>query len=114
MRLWRGKRLLVLAFAFSLAASLFLGGRTIAYFVYWTDHRDQQLEPWMTPGYIAQSWDVDRDIVLEAIGMPVAERTRRPIGKIADDKGMTFQALSDDVMAAIGAERSGRQTAPDH
>ena len=104
-RLWRRNRFLVIAFVVALLFSVFFAARTVLFLAYWTDHRDQPLEPWMTVGYVAHSWHVDRDIILDAVGMAGEEPARRPLGRIALDRGVTFDALASDVMDAIGRER---------
>ena len=70
-RLWREHRLVFLAFVAALALTALFTIRAAVFAVYWTDpaHRDQAIEGWMTPRYVAHSWDLPRDVVGEALGL---------------------------------------------
>ena len=71
-RLWGAAPIATVILALSLAMSLFFGVRMVADWIYWSDptHREQQIAAWMTPGYIGRSWDVPKEVVIEALGAP--------------------------------------------
>ena len=99
--------LFVLAF---LAAILFAVRFTVAW-VYWSDPArvDQDIAEWMTPGYVARSWSVPHEVVLDALGtIPDGER-RRSLGRIAEDRGESFDALRDRLQPAIEIWRAGAE-----
>ena len=106
-RLWQTHRFLMLAFAAALAFAVFFTVRTALFYAYWHEHRDQPIEPWMTVGYVAHSRRDDKDEILEAIGTEPDERDRRPLGRMADERGIPFDTLAGDVMRAIADARSG-------
>lgn len=99
--------------ALALAASVFFAVRTTADWVYWSDpaHRDQQIQPWMTPGYIAHSWEVPRpvmiDLMLRALDLPEG-RPGRPmsIRRIAEETGTDVDTLIHTIETAIKAHRA--------
>lgn len=111
MSVFRTYRKLILTAAFLVAAGLTLifGVRTVLYAVYWADpdKRDQVIAYWMTPRYVARSWDVPPAVVAEAIGVTM-ERSRRPqtLEDIAEARGETVEALAARIDAAILSYRS--------
>lgn len=114
-RLWRTHRVLLLAFGFSLCALGFFGFRTISSAIYWMDpaHQEQTLAGWMTPRYVAQSYNLPRDMVLDALMMDPNDPPRRvSLSEIADLNSMTLQDLQTRVDAAVAqmaAEREARR-----
>ena len=62
---WRHQRVASLIFVVASLAAAFFAVRLVAAWIYWSDptHRDAAIEGWMTPGYVAQSWDVPREVV---------------------------------------------------
>lgn len=106
-RLWREHRLLAAGFALALVATVVFAVRTAVFWVYWSDpaHRDQGLEGWMTPRYVAHSWGVDRDVVGGALGLAPGGGPRMTLAEIAADRGVPLAELEADLMAAIEAAR---------
>ena len=39
--------------------------------IYWADpaHLDQQIQGWMTPRYVVQSWQVHPEVIRDALGL---------------------------------------------
>lgn len=108
-RLWRDHRLLLLAFLAALAVTLFFGVRTIGFLIYWNDprHQDQPLAGWMTPRYVAHSWDVPPEVIGTALGLegpPKGGPVR--LEELAAERGMTMAQLNDMLMTAIEAHRA--------
>ncbi len=104
----------VLAPAFVLAAALtamFLV-RTVVFTIYWADpaHRDRQIEPWMTPRYVAYSWDLEPETVARALGLPAPGRgrpwlPRRNLGEIARESGVPLAELAARIERAAAETR---------
>jgi hypothetical protein len=111
-RLWRTNRLLVIAFSFAAGLTLFFAVRTITFYAYWSAHQNAPIEPWMTAGYISKSYRVPLEVVTDALGIPEAARDRRPIGRIAHERGTPLAQLVLDVHDAIETERRSRSNPP--
>lgn len=101
-RLWREHRALLLAFSLAAALTLFFAVRFVVFTVYWADpaHRERQPEGWMTPGYIARSWDVSRDDLRAALDLP-AEGKPPTLAQIARDRGEPLPAFLDEVAQVL-------------
>jgi hypothetical protein len=67
--LWRQNRVLLVGFAFALFVTLFFAVRLVVHAVYWSQHRDAELAGWMTIGYVAQSYHIERDDLARAVGL---------------------------------------------
>lgn len=91
-----------MAFVMALAVVLFFGVRLLAFFIYWADpaHRDQEIAGWMTPGYVHNSWDVPRDVIMGVLGGPF-EGKRRRLSDIAAEQGQDVEVLIRDIERAI-------------
>lgn len=95
--------LLMAAFALSLGLTLFFAGRFAVHAVYWSDpsHRNQQVQPWMTVGYIARSWGLDGPEIDAEAGLPRPEGHPLTLQQIADDRGVPVAQVVSDVQAAL-------------
>ena len=98
-RLWREHRALFVAFSLALVLTLFFALRMVVHAVYWSNpaHLNRPLEPWMTPRYIARSYDLtdaELDGLLRSIGIDPAALPFRPtLKRIAQDRGMPVSDL---------------------
>ncbi|GAB4349366.1 MAG: hypothetical protein Kow0026_04730 [Oricola sp.] len=104
--LWRSNKLLVIAFAVALSLTVLFGVRTTVFLAYWSTHRNLPVEGWMPPGYVAKSHGVDVEVVREALGLDPDRRDRRPIARIARDRGVPPDQLIRDVNEALKAARA--------
>lgn len=107
---WRNHRWLVVGFLIALSATLFFGTRMVLFTIYWSDpaHRDQALKGWMTPGYVANSWDIPRDDLLAELGDLIQSSARKTLTQIARDNDVPLTELIARIEAAIAAQRLGR------
>ncbi|MCG6902635.1 MAG: hypothetical protein LJE68_08140 [Rhodobacter sp.] len=109
--IFRRHPLLASGFMLALAMTAFFAIRTVFFVVYWADpaHRDQALQGWMTPGYVAHSWDVPKDLLAETLGIP-AERTgqRRTLSDIAAGRDIALPVLIDLLNDAIAGHRAAQ------
>lgn len=109
--LWRHHRPAVSALGVALIVALFFAVRLTFFTVYWSDpaHHDQRIEGWMTPRYIARSWDVELDTIRSALP-PLPEggsgRGRPTLARIAADEGIPVDDLIEGITDAIGAART--------
>lgn len=126
IRLWSSAPLATLIFLIALAAGTFFGVRTV---LFWHDRppraeRHQPVEPWMTPGYIARSWQVPRRVILDAIDAPKrGHNGPTNLTRLAEIRGIPVEQIIQEVEAAISAfrenkpDRGGRSdptTGPSH
>ena len=88
--------------------TLFFAVRIVAQWIYWSDpaHRDQQIEGWMTAGYVAHSYDVPRDVIRNALPPDVPAGKHMPFDRIAAETGIDLTELVNGLYAAIEAERA--------
>lgn len=106
--LWRHRRLSLIAFAIAVALALFFSMRLALAAIYWSDpeHLRQQPGPWMTPGYIARSWEISPKEVAEALGLdPRAPPRGRTIEDIAAAQGRPVGDVIDDLADFLAAAR---------
>jgi len=104
--LWRTNRLLVIAFAVALSLTVVFGIRTTAFLIYWSTHQNEPVAGWMPAGYVAKSYRVDIEEIREALGLDPHERDRRPIARIAKDRGVPVDRLIRDVNEALKAAKA--------
>lgn len=109
-RLWRRHRVLLIAFVVAVAATLFFGVRAVVFAIYWNDpaHRDEALAGWMTPRYVAMSWDLPREVVGEALGLAPGGAPRVTLDEIAAARGVPLAQVIDELDAAIARARGAR------
>lgn len=103
--LWAHHKLLFLSFALALTVTLFFVLRTVVFFVYWSDpaHRNQPLEPWMTPRYIANSYDKTPEQVMALLGLTKPDRLRPTLDWIAKQQGISTRQLIADLTRQLEA-----------
>ena len=107
--IWRRHKVIASVFGLALALTVFFAFRAVIFAIYWSDpaHRDQPIEGWMTPRYVAHSWHLPREVMIEVLGegpMPGKRRTR---AEIARDRGVPVEVLVGELSAAIDAFRIG-------
>jgi len=106
--LWRTNKPLVIAFAIALSLTVVFGVRTTGFLVYWSSHQNVPVAGWMPPGYVAKSYRVDIEVVREALGLDPLERDRRPIARIARDRGVPVEQLIRDVNEGLKAAKANK------
>ena len=105
--LWQHHRLLLIGFSIAtLVTVLFLVKFTLSV-VFWSNNQDVAIEPWMPIGFIARSYDVDRDWLANQTGIPAdALRPRESIKAAADAAGISFETMRMRLLTAIEAQRA--------
>lgn len=111
-RIWKAAPIATVLLVLALAAGVFFGARAVSGWIYWNDpaHRDQAIAGWMTPGYIAHSWNVPRGVVLDALEAPRGGGGPRNLDRLAQDQQRPLAELIAEAEAAIAAFRTA---APD-
>lgn len=106
----RPPRLLLVAFAVALLLSVFFGVQSFRHAASITPEPDAPVAGWMTPRYVAMSWDVPRDVVAEALGVDLGEGAgRESLAGLAEERGVPVETLVADLEAAIAAHRDGAE-----
>lgn len=109
-KLWRARPWLTSAFLLACAVTLFFMLRLVVQTVYWQTHREVPVEPWMTVGYVARSWNLDpRELDAKAgLPLPEAKGHPQPLAEIARDRGVPVAEIIAEVEAAVAALRAER------
>ena len=89
-------------FALALVLLVFFGIRFVDRFMYFHDpaHRNQALEPWMTPRYVGMSYKLPRDVIFDVMDLENTEGRRMRVGEIADRMGISLAELEARVRKA--------------
>jgi len=109
--LWAHHRLAMAAFLALSSIACYFAFNAIAAAVYWNDpsHQDQPLANWMTPRYVAQSYDIPPDVFGPALFIDPTEPPRRlRLEDIATANGVTLDALQQRVNEATATFRANR------
>jgi hypothetical protein len=105
--LWARHRWLLLGFVATVALALFFTVRAVVFTVYWSGHRDEAIAGWMTPRYIAMSWEVPPQVIGEALGFaPDGDPRRMTIEEYARSNGLSVTDVAATLTVAIAAFRA--------
>jgi hypothetical protein len=107
-RFWRENRLLVLAFAVLVAIALWFAMGAVRHALEFDVAKEQPLAPWMTPRYVAHSWDVPREAMMDILGLEPDNPRRRTLEEIAAEKGVPVADYIAGIEAGITAFRAER------
>jgi hypothetical protein len=108
LTLWRVRPVLTTAFLLACVATLFFAVRFTVQTVYWANHRNEEVRPWMTVGYVARSWGLDgREIdALAGLPLPGVKGHPQPLSEIAADRGVPVAEVIEQVEAAVAELRA--------
>ncbi len=83
-------------FLLAAALTLMFTIRTVVFTIYWANpaHKQQQIEPWMTPRYLAHSWDLTPEQVARALDISPDTARGITLGEIARQKGISLEELT--------------------
>jgi hypothetical protein len=98
---WQSNRPLTVAFLLACTITLFLAVRLTVGVIYWSNHADEPIKPWMRLGYVSKSHNVDVEQLRLAIGLSADQRDRRTLEEIARDRGVTPEELKALLEAEI-------------
>ena len=91
----------------ALTASLALVGRITYRAVYWSQHAQEPIQPWMTMGYIGRSWGLDPREIDARAGLPTPEQGKPfTLEQIARDRGVPVAEIMDLVEQTITQMRA--------
>ncbi|MGR3291456.1 MAG: hypothetical protein ACU0C9_09720 [Paracoccaceae bacterium] len=99
---WRRRPILTTGFVLAVVLTGIFAFRSVAMMVYWTDpdHRDQTIQGWMTPRFVAQSWHLPPDVMLEALQVDKMPGRRQALRDIAAAQGISLQELAERIVMA--------------
>lgn len=100
------------AFILVLAVTGLFAVRTARRALYWRQHRDESIRPWMTLPYIAHSYRVPPRVLYDALGIPHPPHDRRPIRAIAREKNISVGEVIQILQRAIADARQANVTPP--
>ena len=63
----------------------------------------------MTPGYIAHSWHVPREVVIEALDLQRRPDGPRNLARLAEDQGRRLEEMIAEIETAIAAFRADQE-----
>lgn len=106
--LLRRHPLLVLAFVLASLGATFFAGRIVWNAVYWAQHRQEPVQPWMTVGYVGHSWGLPPREIDARAGLPLPVKGHPlTLQQIADQRGVPVAeiiALVEATVAQMQAE----------
>jgi hypothetical protein len=105
-QLWQTNRLALTGFALAAAVTLFFLVRIAISAVYWSDpaHHNMAPQPWMTIGFVAQSWGLEPQIIDEKAGFPSPHQgSGHPLTliEIANQRGVPVAQIITELEAVI-------------
>jgi hypothetical protein len=100
--------LLVGLFLVALFATGLFGFRAIRRAVYWSNHKDEQIKPWMSVRYVAHSYRVPPPVLFHALGLEPTPRDKRPLRVVAREQNRPVEALISELYSAINQARQPR------
>lgn len=110
-KLWKTRRGPFVVFVLSLGVCLWFAGNFIADVIYWNDprHRNQALEPWMTPRYVQHSYGLKPKTVAEVLGIEHPFPGRIRMSEIVALSGRSYDELTEDLRARAEEEKAERR-----
>ncbi len=99
---WKEQPIALSVFVLALVLLVFFGVRFVDRFLYFHDpaHRNQALEPWMTPRYVGMSYALPREVIFSVMGIGDTEGRRVHVGEIAARMGISLNELEARVRKA--------------
>ncbi|SFS08585.1 hypothetical protein [Yoonia litorea] len=109
--IWAHHKLGVVVLICVLCLTGVFGVRTASQIIYWSNPAklEQPLQDWMTPRYVARSYEVPPAVVLEALGLTGGGVPRRAsLETLALETGLTLEQMQMRVDAAVASYRADR------
>ncbi len=105
--LWKSHPLAFSGFLVAASVTLFFLVRICISAVYWAGHHDESVKPWMTVGYIANSWHLDPARIDLLTGLP-SPKDHGPwtLSQIAKARGVEVSAIIKQVNDTIATLES--------
>ena len=105
--LFRRHPVLVLAFVLASLGATFFAGRIVWNVVYWAQHRQEAVQPWMTVGYVGHSWGLPPREIDARAGLPMPEKGHPlTLQQIADQRGVPVAEIIALVEVTVAQMRA--------
>lgn len=111
--LWKTHPRLLVSFLLVAALALFFAGRILWGVVYWAEHRNEDVQPWMTVGYVGRSWEFDPREIDRRAGLPLPEGHPLTLQEIARQRGVPVAEIVALVEATVAEMQAERDAAHD-
>ncbi|MDO5630336.1 MAG: hypothetical protein Q4G22_00705 [Paracoccus sp. (in: a-proteobacteria)] len=108
---FRRHPLLIAALTLAMAAMLFFAVTFAHNFIYWQNHRQEPVRPWMTIGYVGHSWGVPPREIDRIANLPGPDPRPLTIREIAEAQGVPPEQIIALVNAAVAQLRAQQQDA---
>jgi len=107
-RMWAAAPVATALMALALVVAVVFGTRAVNGYLYWHDpaHQDETIAGWMSPRYVATSWQVPPEVVGNALGLEKEKPRRLTLDQLAQERGVTLAALTTQIRAGIDAYRT--------
>jgi hypothetical protein len=102
----RQKWIALIAFALVVTATGVVAVRTVRRAMYWRQHRDEMIRPWMSLPYLAHSYRLPPHVLYQALGIPQPPHDRRPLRQIAREQDRPLEEVITVLHDAIARERA--------
>lgn len=96
----------LIAFALVVTATGFFAVRTVRRAMFWRQHHDEVIRPWMSVPYVAHSYRVPPQVLYEALKTPPQPHDRRPLRQIAREQNRSVEEVTAVLHDAIARERA--------
>ena len=108
---WRRRPVITSGFILAVIFTALFAFRSVAFMIYWSDpnHRDLKIEGWMTPRYVAQSWNLPPKVMFQALNADEMPGRRQRLRDIAKLQGVTLDELANRITAAAKTYRDSQQ-----
>ena len=93
--------LVVVVFVLALIVTGLFGVRTVRRAIYWQNHRDETIRPWMSVSYVSRSYRVPPHVLYRAIGISPVPHDRRPLRELAREQNRPVEDLISELQNAI-------------
>jgi ABC-type nickel/cobalt efflux system permease component RcnA len=93
--------LIAAAFVLFVLAGIFFAVRAMRPAMYWHRHKDEQIESWMSVGYVAHSYHVPPHVLTSALGLAHRPPDKRPLGEIARSQNRSMDEIRTVLLNAI-------------
>ncbi|OCX66145.1 hypothetical protein BFP70_08570 [Thioclava sp. SK-1] len=101
IRIWAHHKILSIVFVVAVTLTATYAVRTIDHALYWSDPKNVERAPeaWMTTGYLARSWNVDRNDVANVLQVDPHKKQR--IKDIARKRDIPVEVLLNELRMAL-------------
>lgn len=109
--LWRKHRFLFLAFITALVVTAFFAARLLVFSLYWSDpaHHDQPVEGWMTPRYVAHSYQLPSEVVRDVLELDAVDGEPRTLAEITETSDLTLEEIQRRIDETVRSRQGSGQ-----